>query len=73
MSQIQPREASLSEQHERNQQTVPSESDDDELLFDMLKDQFALFYALTVSAMHYYKKMRADRQNSDELYDGNEA
>ena len=73
MSQTQPREASLSEHHEKNQQIIQSESDDDELLFDMLKDQFALFYALTVSAMHYYKKMRAERQNTDELYDGNEA
>lgn len=34
----------------------------DELFFDQLKDQFAFFYAATVTAMEAYKKLRADYQ-----------
>ena len=36
----------------------------DELFFDQLKDQFALFYALTVSAMEAYKQLRKDYQKT---------
>ena len=35
---------------------------EDELFFDQLKDQFALFYALTVTAMDIYKTARKDYQ-----------
>ena len=34
----------------------------DELFFDQLKDQFAFFYAATITAMEAYKKLRADYQ-----------
>lgn len=34
----------------------------DELFFDQLKDQFALFYALTVSAMEAYKQLRKNHK-----------
>lgn len=36
--------------------------DQDELFFDQLKDQFAFFYAVTVSAMEAMKKARANYQ-----------
>ena len=35
---------------------------EDELFFDQLKDQFVLFYALTVTAMDIYKTARKDYQ-----------
>ena len=34
----------------------------EELFFDQLKDQFAFFYAATVTAMAAYKSLRADYQ-----------
>ena len=46
----------MSESHQTDNQ--------DELFFDQLKDQFALFYALTVSAMEAYKQLRKDYQKT---------
>ena len=42
---------------EKNRHEAP-----DELFFDQLKDQFAFFYAATVTAMEAYKNLRADYQ-----------
>ena len=38
----------------------------DELFFDQLKDQFAIFYALTMVAMDAYKQARKARQQERE-------
>ena len=35
----------------------------DELFFDQLKDQFAFFYAVTVTAMAAFKKLREDHKS----------
>ena len=37
----------------------------DELLFDQLKDQFVFFYAVTVSAMEALKQARANYQKKN--------
>jgi hypothetical protein len=35
-------------------------TNDDEILFEMLKDQFSFFYALTVSVMDLLKSIKTD-------------
>lgn len=39
---------------------------DDELFFDQLKDQFVVFYALTIAAMEAYKQLRKRAQSKSQ-------
>ena len=39
-------------------------ADEDELFFDMLRDEFSFFYALTVAVMDVIKSARDDQPSS---------
>ncbi len=44
----------------------PAPDHDDEILFDMLKDEFAFFYALSVAVMDMVKSMADDTSKTSQ-------